>query len=105
MCAHHNIQSDQENRVRLRFVSGMDKIVPLKLLSGLKMWNLSYVTEAWLSFGHARNVPLFGNHIREKWSSEGPGGLDPKCERNHLTELEYSQLDCFSNAIPSISVN
>jgi len=46
MCAHHNIQSDQENRVRLRFVSGMDKIVPLKLLSGLKMWNLSYVTEA-----------------------------------------------------------
>lgn len=41
MCAHRNIQGDQENRVKLHFMDGMDKIVPLKLLSGLKMWNLS----------------------------------------------------------------
>lgn len=30
-----------ESRVRLRFMDGMDETVPLKLLSGLKMWNLS----------------------------------------------------------------
>lgn len=30
-----------ENRVKLHFMDGMDEIVPLKLLSGLKMWNLS----------------------------------------------------------------
>lgn len=41
MCAHHSIQGDQENGVKLRFMDGTDKIVSLKLLSGLKMWNLS----------------------------------------------------------------